>query len=285
MKLAVIAVVVAACSSARSDRPPRASHEHYARHVVALRARLARLKLDATIRIEEPFVLIGDSTDDALAEDARTVRWAVDHLEADFFTHRPSKILDIFLFHDGASYERRVIALTGEAPTTPFGFYSSKHGGLFMNIATGSGTLVHEIVHPYVEADFPNAPPWLNEGLGSLFEQCDERDGHIVGLVNWRLRGLQEAIEGGDVPSFQHLTHLDANEFYSDDRGLHYAESRYLLYYLQAHGTLRAFYRASRAARTKDPSGYATLVATLGESDMDDFHTRWVAYVSELSLP
>ncbi|HEY5950971.1 MAG TPA: hypothetical protein VIV40_36010, partial [Kofleriaceae bacterium] len=190
-----------------------------------------------------------------------------------------------YLFRDAESYERGVKTLTGDAPDTPYGFYSKTHAGLFMNIATGGGTLVHEIVHPYVEADFPNAPPWLNEGLGSLFEQSADRDGHIVGLTNWRLEGLQGAIGVNRVPTFAKLTHLDTAEFYGDDAGINYAASRYLLYYLQEHGKLREFYSAFRAARTTDPSGYSTLVATLGERDMTAFEARWRAYVGKLSFP
>ena len=195
------------------------------------------------------------------------------------------KILDIFLFHDAASYEHGVIALTGEAPTTPYGFYSSTHHGLFMNIATGGGTLVHELVHPYVEADLPDAPPWLNEGLGSLFEQSAEQDGQIVGRTNWRLAGLQHAIALGDVPSFESLTHLGAGAFYADDRGVNYAEARYLMYYLQEHDLLHPFYRQFRASRKDDPSGYATLVATLGDPDMDEFTSHWISYVRSLRFP
>ena len=120
-----------------------------------------------------------------------------------------------------------------------------------MNIATGGGTLVHEIVHPYVEADFPNAPPWLNEGLGSLFEQSDERDGKIVGLTNWRLAGLQKAIKRGGVPSFFELTHMDSKTFYLEEHGTNYSQSRYLMYYLQEKGLLHDFYRRFRAARGK----------------------------------
>jgi hypothetical protein len=258
----------------------------YAQHVMTLRTHLADLKLGSlTIRIEDPFVVIGDSNEATLARDASTVRWAADHLERDFFTNRPRKILDVYLFHDASSYERGVKTLTGEAPTTPYGFYSSTNEGLFMNIATGGGTLVHEIVHPYVEADFPNAPPWLNEGLGSLFEQSSERDGHIVGLTNWRLAGLQRAIANDSMPTFKTLTHLGANAFYGDDSGVNYAASRYVLYYLQDKGLLREFYRAFRAARAKDPSGYATLTATLGERDMADFQARWQAYVANLTFP
>src|SRR5437879_6136842 len=104
------------------------------------------------IRVEGPFVVAGNDSAAVLARRAQTVSWAVGHFEKELFDHRPAKILDIYLFNDAPSYEHGVEVLTGEAPTTPYGFYSSTHQGLFMNIATGGGTLVHEIVHPYVEA-------------------------------------------------------------------------------------------------------------------------------------
>lgn len=255
----------------------------YDAHIAALRERLTAADHgDLSIRIEEPFVVLGDDGDAALERRARTVRWAVEHLERDFFERRPERILDVYLFGDARSYQRGVRALTGSAPTTPYGFYSSGHGGLFMNIATGGGTLVHEIVHPYVEADFPEAPAWLNEGLGSLFEQSSERGGHIVGETNWRLAGLQDAIREGSVPSFRALTKMDEHAFYVKDRGTNYAQARYLLYYLQEEGKLRDFYRAFRAARATDPTGYDTLVAALGERDMAAFQRRWEAWVLTL---
>ncbi|HWO21803.1 MAG TPA: hypothetical protein VNO30_23700 [Kofleriaceae bacterium] len=258
----------------------------YAEHIRKLRARLSARGLgQLNVRIEDPFVVAGDGTPEELARSAQTVRWAADKLEAGFFAKRPGKLLDIFLFSTAESYEQGVKALTGEAPTTPYGFYSSANGGLFMNIATGGGTLVHEIVHPYVEADFPGAPPWLNEGLGSLFEQSAERGGRIVGLTNWRLAGLQRSIGRGGLPSFRALTGLGSDAFYGDDSGTNYAQSRYLLYYLQEQGLLHDFYRAFRAGRGKDPSGYQTLVASLGERDMADFQRRWERYVAALRFP
>jgi hypothetical protein len=154
-----------------------------------------------------------------------------------------------------------------------------------MNIATGGGTLVHEIVHPYVEADFPDAPPWLNEGLGSLFEQSSVREGHIIGLTNWRLAGLQEAIDENSVPSFEKLTHLSTAEFYNDDSGTNYAASRYLLYYLQEKGVLRDFYKTCRDTRDKDPSCIGALKKALGTNDLDAFKTQWQQYVAKLSFP
>lgn len=276
----------APAANAPSPLPAAAAPARYADHIAALRQRLRDKGMpDMVIRVEEPFVVIGNGTEKALERASGTVRWAADILEADFFDKRPSKILDVFLFDDAASYYRGVERLTGSEPTTPYGFFSPSEGGLFMNIATGGGTLVHEIVHPYVEADFPDAPPWLNEGLGSLFEQSAEREGHIVGLTNWRLAGLQKSITRRTVPAFDVLTGLDTDAFYGDDSGVNYAASRYLLYYLQEKGSLREFYRQYRANVAKDPSGYATLVATLGVSDMRAFERDWQRYVATLTFP
>ncbi len=296
-RLALLLVALAACGPASSD-PKRAepavtvpaagtfTKDAYDAHIAALRERLAANNvLSMQIRIEDPFVVVGNGTAESLARNAETVRWAAALLEQDFFAKRPGKILDIYLFEDARSYETSVRALTGESPTTPYGFYSSTHAGLFMNIATGGGTLVHELVHPYVHADFPNAPAWLNEGLGSLFEQSGERGGHIVGRTNWRLAGLQEALGDGGVPTFQALTHLGDNEFYGKGSGTHYAQARYLMYYLQEKGLLREFYRKARAARADDPSGYQTLVAVLGEKDMAAFQARWATFVAALEFP
>jgi hypothetical protein len=273
-------------TSAEVGRRDSFTQAEYAAHIRELRGKLHRANLDSlNIRIEDPFVVVGDGTQAQLARSSGTVRWAADMLEADFFEKRPTKILDIFLFKAAASYESGVLALTGESPSTPYGFYSSGHGAMFMNIATGGGTLVHEIVHPYVEADFPNAPPWLNEGLGSLFEQSAERDGHIVGLTNWRLAGLQRTIARGKLQSFGELARLSNGEFYGDETGTNYAQSRYLLYYMQEHGKLHAFYKSARASRDRDPDAYKTLVTALGERDMAAFARRWQRYVTALEFP
>src|SRR5262249_18361159 len=157
-------------------------------------------------------------------------------------------------------------------PTTPYGYYSSTHKALIMNISTGGGTLVHELVHPFMEANFPACPPWFNEGMGSLYEQCGEVGGHIHGYTNWRLPGLQRAIRKKRLPSFQTLTAMDANTFYNGDN---YAQARYLCYYLQEKGLLQKFYQEFLSKQSEDPSGFKSLKKILGETDMDAFKTRW----------
>jgi hypothetical protein len=225
-------------------------------------------------------VVIGDEpADDVKEHSIRTVKWAVDKLKQEYFSKDPKEILDVWLFKDAASYEYHAQLLFGSRPTTPYGYYSSTHKALVMNISTGGGTLVHEIVHPFIEANFPNCPPWLNEGLGSLYEQSGEVQGRIHGFTNWRLPGLQASIKARRVPSFQTLTAMNATEFYDDDRGTHYAQSRYLLYYLQQRGLLTKFYREFYLHQKTDPTGYQTLGRVLGNVDMRIFKPKWEKYV------
>jgi len=281
------AVTVEGLPDEDAPHAPGLGRVDYVEHIRALSA---KLPAGFNIRVEEPFVVIGNQPPDVVSAEARrTVRWAVDHLRADFFDASPKQILDVWLFGDAPSYEAGVTALTGTAPDTPYGFYSSTHKGLFMNIGTGGGTLVHEIVHPFVEADLPNAPAWVNEGLGSLFEQSGERDGHIVGFPNWRLPGLKKAIAKGSVPSISELAHTTSSEFYNEDRGTNYAEARYLMYYLQEKGLLRAFYKQLRAdlsdEKQTDKSGYSTLVAVLGKPDMHAFQKEWETFAAAIPSP
>jgi hypothetical protein len=222
----------------------------YDKHVAELKKRLPSAAF--SIVIQPPFVVVGDEPEQVVKERAQsTIKWAVDKLKQDFFSTDPSLILDIWLFKDAESYNKHTRLIFNDKPTTPYGYYSSSHKALIMNIATGGGTLVHELVHPMMEANFPDCPSWLNEGLGSLYEQCDERDGHIYGLVNWRLPGLQQAINAGSVKSFKTLTSLSANDFYE----------------------------RFHAQQKKDPTGYQTLVTVLGTPNMDRFQKDWEKFV------
>ncbi len=261
------------------SRAPTAAD--YAQHVMALRERLPQ---GFAVALAPPFVVVGNGGEAAVRRSAEhTVTWAVRRLKESYFQADPDEILDVWLFSDAASYRRYAKELFDDEPTTPYGYYSPRHRALVMNISTGGGTLVHEIVHPFVRADFPEAPAWLNEGLGSLFEQSGERDGRIVGFTNWRLAGLKTAIRAGRLPTFRALTATDTDAFYAGDTS--YAQARYLLYYLQEQGLLREFYSRFRADRARDPTGYSILVEVLGARDMDAFQRRWQAWVLGLEFP
>ncbi len=282
MLLGPAAAMVALAATGARGAP--SADADYTRHVAALKKKVP--KEGFTIVIQKPFVVVGDELPAMVRRRAvRTVKWAVDRLKRDYFKKDPTEILDIWLFRDKASYRKHTREVFGDNPDTPFGYYSYRHKALIMNIATGGGTLVHEIVHPFVAANFPQCPAWFNEGMGSLYEQASERGGHIVGLTNWRLAGLQKAIRERRVPSFKALTATTDDEFYNRDKGTNYAHARYLCYYLQEKGLLDTFYHAFVAAHQADPTGYKTLQTVLGETDMDAFKKRWETFVLGLKFP
>ena len=175
------------------------------------------------------------------------------------------------------------LELFKDRPGTPFGYYSETHDALIMNIATGGGTLVHEIVHPFMASNFPACPSWFNEGLASLYEQCGDKDGHIRGRTNWRLKGLQEAIRQKAVPSFKTLCKTSTHQFYNVDPGTNYSQARYLCYYLQEEGKLSDYYRKFLAARKTDKSGYATLVSSNDFFYLANRYDLNQIYISDMS--
>ena len=263
--------------------PSHAGHTDadYAQHIMRLKQRLPGN--DFNILVEHPFIVISDESPQRSKNRAeQIVRWATAKLKEAYFPKDPKQILEIWLFKDKPSYDANTVRLFGSRPSTPFGYYSSTDGALVMNIATGGGTLVHEIVHPFMESNFPECPAWLNEGLGSLYEQSSTRNGQIVGLTNWRLAGLQTAIQRDQVPTFGELCSTTADQFYRADPGTNYAQARYLCYYLQEQGLLRKFYHQFVADHQLDPTGYQTLKTTLGVADMEKFKTDWETYVMSL---
>ncbi len=269
--------------SERVDTPKAFNDADYEEHVRGLKEKVPE---GFTLIIQKPFIVIGDESSVIVKHRAeQTIKWAVDKLKRDYFSKDPENIIDIWLFRDKESYYKYTEEIFGEEATTPFGYYSETHKALIMNISTGGGTLVHEIVHPLMRANFPECPPWFDEGLASLYEQCSEKNGHIWGHTNWRLEGLQRAIKDESVPSFRVLTSKSAYDFYRKDKGTNYGQARYLCYYLQEKGLLVKFYHEFYAHRREDPTGYKTLKTILGEEDMDVFKKKWQEFVLQLTFP
>lgn len=263
-------------ATTRPDRPGSLSDR-----AAALRAEYGDLGF--SVVEQAPWVVIGDESAAEVRRRAEgTVAWATERLSDAYFSKVPDPLVEIWLFRDERSYYRHAKAMFDDRPDTPYGYYSYEHEALIMNIASGGGTLVHEMVHPLMRANFPTCPSWFNEGLASLYEQCGDDNGRIVGYTNWRLAGLQEAIAAGTVPDFATLTSTSEQGFYDDDPGTNYAQARYLCFWLQQQGKLRAFYRDFVAAAADDPTGIATLRTHVGTDDLPAFQREWERNVAAL---
>ena len=278
-----IAMSLKATKISLGKSPDGFTNADYAQHIIKLKPNVPK---DFTIVLQRPFVVIGDERPGIVRYRAeRTVKWFADRICRLYFKKDPPKIYDIWLFKDNKSYRKNALELFGDKPDTPFGYCSDENGALVMNIATGGGTLCHEMVHAYISSNFPDCPSWFNEGLASLYEQSGSRGDRVVGLTNWRLKGLKDEIRAGTLPSFKTLASTTSYQFYNMAKGNNYAQARYLCYYLQENGLLVNFYNTFTKDAQKDPSGYETLKKMLKEKDMDDFKKRWEKWVMKLKFP
>jgi len=245
-----------------------------------------RVPTDFPVIRSDPFLVTGDIAEaDGRRLVEQTIAPCTRALYHDFFEKRPDFVITIFLFGDDTRYRTWSKKLFGREPTSKFGYYLRGEQALMMNIATGSGTLVHEMVHPLMAVDFPESPAWFNEGMGSLFEQCRVSEGpSLSGLVNWRLPILQRAVDTMDYVSLKELVATTRNEFYGPKQSVQYAEARYLLMYAQEKGLLRALYRHFRANVEQDPTGRLSLESTFGKR-LSEVESDWLAWVKTLHWP
>ena len=259
------------------------SPAEYETHV---RARQSDYGPSFTVIVVPPFVVIGDGPRAWVKQDAdEVVNVAAKLLKARYFPRDPAEIIDILMLQTDASYDAYANSFAG-APATPYGYYSPCRRTLYINMSLGNGTLVHEMVHAFMEANFPASPVWFNEGLGALYEHTDLGSGDLHGRINWRLPGLKTAIEHGKTIPFEDLFAKGRLEFYdTKTSGLHYAMARYLLYYLQEKGLLETYYHQFVANQKKDPTGLATLQNVLGEKDLRTFRGKWDSAVMALPDP
>jgi hypothetical protein len=228
------------------------------------------------------FVLASDAGPALTARAEGTIGRMVDALYKDFLERRPTRPLRVYCFGAKGPYDAFVRRVYGHAPSTPFGFYVSRDRRMVMNIATGTGTLAHELVHPLVAEDFPAVPSWFNEGFASLFEQSTfTEDGRAKGLTNWRLAGLQEALREGTAPSLRALMRTTTDEFYGPRSGVHYALARYLCYFLQEHGALPAYYAEFRRDARRDPTGIEALERVVGVP-LDEVEAAFLPFTRKL---
>ncbi|HET7113487.1 MAG TPA: hypothetical protein VFI57_07580, partial [Pyrinomonadaceae bacterium] len=154
--VALLAAMSCSSTGANNRLPSTAAAEtrvltsnDFDRHLAELKKRLPSQEF--SIVVQRPFVVIGDEGEALVKEHAETtVKWTVEKLKQDFFTQDPKEILDIWLFKNEKSYKKHALLLFNDTPSTPYGYYSRHNKALIMNISTGGGTLVHEIVHPFI---------------------------------------------------------------------------------------------------------------------------------------
>ena len=137
--------------------------------------------------VENVFVIAAPGGAQALASSRDLARRALRAYLDGRFGRRPNRAVSVYLFSDAGPYGAYCRRRWRAPCISQFGFYMNDERRIVMNVGPGIGTLTHELVHPLVAADFPDAPDWINEGIASLFEQpVLGPGGQIHGGKNWR---------------------------------------------------------------------------------------------------
>ena len=273
------------------SRPPRRSEgaSPLADDCQRTAARLTKsLGAGCQVIARPPFVVAGDLRREALeALYADTILPAERAMRARYFVRRPSEPVSVLVFSGEASYNRYCNELFGDSGISVYGYYKPQLRTLALNLATGGGTLTHELTHALVDFDFPQVPAWFNEGLASLHEQCrfrsDPRGPWIEGLVNWRLPPLRKLAEHGQLRSLEAL--LAEPNFRGPREGTNYAQARYFCMYMQRKGVLEEFYRTFRDDRLADPRGLKAVGKVFPRMSWRELDDDFRKFVLELPNP
>ncbi len=237
--------------------------------------------------VEDSFLLVGPpgSSSGSFATSVVTVERALAAYFNGRFGRRPERLVVVYLFPSEGPYDAWCRKRWGGPCSSPYGFYLHSERLIVMSVRQGIGTLTHELVHPIVEADFPDAPDWINEGIASLYEQfAFVKPGHIAGYKNWRHPRLLHALlskHERDHAKLERLFGMTDATFRGDREDLHYAMARYLCQWLDAQGLLWPFYQRWRDTHADDPTGERAFTAVVGKTPADASE-RWAAWVKRL---
>lgn len=274
----------APAEASRTDRSPSDLTQACAQAAAKLEKTLGP---ECRVLARPPFVVAGDMepTDLEAVYDSSIVP-AARAMWNSYFVTQPDQCVTVLLFRTEQSYNRYCEKLFGDGRISVYGYYKPQVRTLVLNLGTGAGTLVHELTHALVDFDFPDVPQWFNEGLASMHEQCRFREGQrgpwIEGLVNWRLKGLQQTIRQKRLRSLESL--VDTGDFRGPLEGTNYAQARYFCMYMQRRGVLEEFYRTFRTDRAHDPRGHESVAKVFSKmtwAELDRDFQRWVLDLAE----
>lgn len=141
---------------------------------------------------------------------------------------------------------------------------------------SGLGTFAHEIMHPLVERNLRDRPPWAIEGIPSFFEKFYGywRDGELVvnwGFQNpWRIKELGANLARLDLPTILAATAGGEKE----------SEQRLVSIFLWERGKFKRFLDFVKA---REKNGYDSYFEAAMEMPMGRVIPIWQNYLNRIA--
>lgn len=239
------------------------------------------------ILVRPPYIIAGSSSQRELASlYENSILPATIALQRQFFSKAVNRPTTVLLFPDQSTYRKfaKVRHPSSIRAKSVYGYYEPTDQTIFVNLAAGEGTIVHELIHAMIDSDFPDAPHWFNEGLASLFEHS-RLSGmpdlpQLTPLHNWRLTVLQRGIADGQLQPIRNL--VAATNEHGENEALFYSHARYFCFYLYELGHLEEFYAGYR---NNNESPQLLLAKVAPELDGDDWEKNFRKWTTQQRLP
>ena len=196
------------------------------------------------------------------------VRNTIDAMENTYVSKKPDNATPLILFNDFDAYKSFVLKNYDirEDDLSPYGFYKISKNVIVVRYVSWKGSIMHEITHKFTKTDFPDMPSWFDEGLASLHEKSTYKKGELIGDFSFRIIPLRRALKEETYTGLEVMMSTNDEQLYGKRSSYYYAQSRYLLMYLQEKGLLKDYYTSFKETYKKDKTGISQLEKTLGKS-------------------
>lgn len=172
--------------------------------------------------------------------------------------------------------------------TIPGGIIGYNNPNDLSIIGFAEGTLFHELMHLLLYYNFGDAPAWFAEGVPSLYEVAEFRNGdRLVGLPSWRSRYLLANGKLQTTP-LDTLFRLDKASFNvpTQANAVHVATARYFCLYLQEQGKLTAVFQALRALPIEqiiEPDAMTKAIESATGHPMNELQHEFSGYLRRIN--
>lgn len=148
-----------------------------------------------------------------------------------YFKYEPPYPFKIVYFSNKQEYSR----YTG---SEAYGYYLPKTKTLYTYGGSGEGTLWHELIHAFVDANIDHpVQQWFSEGFASFYEMSAVYGNKFhEGYTNWRHPTLKKKLKKQE---FLPLGDFMQEKYMSEGYG--YAKARFLFCYLWMYGKMPEF--------------------------------------------
>lgn len=196
------------------------------------------------------------------------MRNTIESMTLNFVNKTPEVVTPVYLFEKFDKYKSFVLKNYDieEDDISPYGFYKISKNVIIIRYVNWKGSILHELTHRFIRADFPETPSWFDEGFASLNEKSTFKDGVLTGDFSLRIIPLRRAINEGTYTGLKQLMETNDDELYGKRTSYYYAQSRYLLMYLQQQGLLEKYYKYFRDNFKIDKTGIKQLQEITGKS-------------------